>query len=80
LLGKKSNGVWRAFLFWVLANYPNNNTHKDRDYMRIIIGICIGVGLVSFYPQIGNEIANLFISSGLRDFLVDILLKTTQKA
>ena len=33
----------------------------------------IGGALVSFYPQIGDELANLFIATGMRDFLLDLL-------
>ena len=32
----------------------------------------IGGDLVSFYPQIGDEVASLFIETGLRDFLIDV--------
>ena len=45
-----------------------------RNYMiKIIIGIIIGIGLSTYYPEISSTLKDLFLDSGARDTIVDTL-------
>jgi hypothetical protein len=41
--------------------------------MRFIIGIVLGIVLITYYPQIGSVLADIFVESGIRDDLVNLL-------
>ena len=41
--------------------------------IKIIIGIIIGIGLSTYYPQISNTLKNFFLDSGARDSIVETL-------
>lgn len=41
--------------------------------MKILIGIVLGIMLVTYYPQIGSVLTDVFVDSGMRDDLVDTL-------
>ena len=41
--------------------------------MKILIGIVLGVVLVTYYPQIGSVLSEVFVESGIRDDLVNLL-------
>ena len=41
--------------------------------MRFIIGIVLGIVLITYYPQIGSVLADIFVDSGIRDDLVNLL-------
>jgi len=40
---------------------------------KIIIGIVLGIVLITYYPQIGSVLSDVFVESGIRDDLVDLL-------
>ena len=40
---------------------------------KVIIGIVLGVVMVTYYPQIGSVLTEVFVDSGMRDDLVDTL-------
>ena len=40
---------------------------------KIIIGIVLGIVLVTYYPQIGSVLSDILVESGIRDDLVDLL-------
>ena len=40
---------------------------------KIIIGIILGIVLITYYPQIGSVLGDLFTESGMRDDLVKLL-------
>jgi Na+/H+-dicarboxylate symporter len=40
---------------------------------KIIIGIVLGVVLITYYPHIGSVLSDIFVESGIRDDLVDLL-------
>jgi hypothetical protein len=41
--------------------------------VKIILGIVLGVVMVTYYPQIGSVLSDVFIESGIRDDLVNLL-------
>ena len=41
--------------------------------MKIILGIVLGVVMVTYYPQIGSVLSDVFVESGIRDDLVNLL-------
>ena len=41
--------------------------------MKILIGIVLGVVMVTYYPQIGSVLSDVFVETGIRDDLVDLL-------
>ena len=41
--------------------------------IKIIIGIIIGIGLSTYYPQISNTLKIFFLDSGARDSIVETL-------
>jgi Na+/H+-dicarboxylate symporter len=41
--------------------------------MKILIGIVLGVVLVTYYPQIGSVLSDIFVETGIRDDLVNLL-------
>ena len=41
--------------------------------LKFIIGIAIGIGLSTYYPQISTTVKELFLDSGARDTIVDKL-------
>ena len=41
--------------------------------MKILIGIILGVVLITYYPEIGSVISELFTETGMRDDLVNFL-------
>jgi len=41
--------------------------------VKVIIGIVLGVVMVTYYPQIGSVLSDIFVESGIRDDLVDLL-------
>jgi hypothetical protein len=41
--------------------------------VKIILGIVLGVVMVTYYPQIGPVLSDVFIESGIRDDLVNLL-------
>jgi len=41
--------------------------------MKILIGIVLGVVLITYYPQIGSVLSDVFVESGIRDDLVNLL-------
>ena len=43
------------------------------DMIKIIIGIIIGIGLSTYYPEITSTLKDLFLDSGARDSIVETL-------
>jgi len=41
--------------------------------LKIIIGIVLGIVLITYYPQIGSVLGDVFIETGIRDDLVHLL-------
>ena len=41
--------------------------------IKILFGILLGIVIVTYYPEITETAANLFIDSGARDEIVDKL-------
>lgn len=41
--------------------------------MKILIGIILGIVLVTYYPEIGSVVSDVFIETGMRDDLVNTL-------
>tara|TARA_S200002703_G_C3692268_1_gene212579 strand:- start:74 stop:211 length:138 start_codon:yes stop_codon:yes gene_type:complete len=41
--------------------------------MKILIGIVLGVVMVTYYPQIGSVLSDVFVETGIRDDLVNLL-------
>jgi hypothetical protein len=41
--------------------------------VKIILGIVLGVVMVTYYPQIGSVLSDVFVESGIRDDLVNLL-------
>ena len=41
--------------------------------MKIIFGIVLGVVMVTYYPQIGSVLSDVFVETGIRDDLVNLL-------
>ena len=41
--------------------------------IKIIIGIIIGIGLSTYYPEISNTLKDFFLDSGARDSIVETL-------
>ena len=41
--------------------------------MKILIGIILGIVLITYYPEIGSVISDIFIETGMRDDLVNTL-------
>ncbi len=45
-----------------------------RNYMiKIILGIMIGIGLSTYYPEISSTLKDFFLDSGARDSIVETL-------
>ena len=42
--------------------------------MKYLIGICIGIALTLFYPDIVPYVKSVFIDSGARDSAVEMLM------
>ena len=40
--------------------------------MKILIGIILGIVLVTYYPEIGSVVSEIFIETGMRDNLVKL--------
>ena len=40
---------------------------------KIIIGIIIGIGLTTYYPEISSTFKDFFLDSGARDSIVETL-------
>ena len=41
--------------------------------IKIIIGIIIGIGLSTYYPEISSSLKEFFLDSGARDSIVETL-------
>jgi len=41
--------------------------------IKIIIGIVLGIVMITYYPQIGSVLSDVFIDTGMRDDLVNLL-------
>ena len=41
--------------------------------LKIIIGIVLGIVLITYYPQIGSVFGDILIETGIRDDLVNLL-------
>ena len=41
--------------------------------LKLIIGIVLGIVLITYYPQIGSVLGDVFIETGIRDDLVNLL-------
>ena len=41
--------------------------------MKILIGIILGIVLITYYPEIGSVVSDVFIETGMRDDLVNTL-------
>ena len=41
--------------------------------MKLIIGIVLGIVLITYYPQIGSVLTDVFVETGIRDDLVNLL-------
>lgn len=41
--------------------------------IKVLIGIVLGVVLITYYPQIGSVLTDVFVDSGMRDDLVKLL-------
>jgi hypothetical protein len=41
--------------------------------LKLIIGIVLGIVLITYYPQIGSVLGDVFIETGIRDDLVKLL-------
>ena len=41
--------------------------------IKIILGIIIGIGLTTYYPEISSTLKDLFLDSGARDSIVETL-------
>ena len=40
---------------------------------KILIGIVLGIVLITYYQQIGSVLSDVFVESGIRDDLVNLL-------
>ena len=43
------------------------------DMIKIILGIIIGIGLTTYYPEISSTLKDFFLDSGARDSIVETL-------
>ena len=43
------------------------------DMIKFIIGIIIGIGLSTYYPEISSTLKDFFLNSGARDSIVETL-------
>ena len=43
------------------------------DMIKIIVGIIIGIGLTTYYPEISSTLKDFFLDSGARDSIVETL-------
>ena len=41
--------------------------------IKFILGIVIGIGLTTYYPEISNILKDFFLDSGARDSIVETL-------
>ena len=41
--------------------------------IKIILGIIIGIGLTTYYPEISSTLKDFFLNSGARDSIVETL-------
>lgn len=41
--------------------------------MKILIGIILGIVLITYYPEIGSVLTDVFVDSGMRDDIVKTL-------
>ena len=41
--------------------------------VKVLIGIVLGIVMITYYPQIGSVLADVFVDSGIRDDLVNLL-------
>jgi|DEB0MinimDraft_4_1074332.scaffolds.fasta_scaffold177250_1 Na+/H+-dicarboxylate symporter len=41
--------------------------------MKILIGIVLGIVIITYYPQIGSVLTDIFVESGMRDDLINML-------
>jgi len=41
--------------------------------IKLIIGIILGIVLITYYPQIGEVLTNIFVDTGMRDDLINLL-------
>ncbi len=41
--------------------------------IKFILGIVIGIGLATYYPEISNTLKDFFLDSGVRDSIVETL-------
>ena len=41
--------------------------------MKILIGIILGIVLITYYPEIGSVVSDIFIETGMRDDIVKTL-------
>ena len=41
--------------------------------IKFILGIIIGIGMATYYPEISSTLKDLFLDSGARDTIVDTL-------
>ena len=41
--------------------------------IKIILGIIIGIGLTTYYPEISSTLKDFFLDSGARDSIVETL-------
>ena len=46
---------------------------RDGTVIKILFGILLGIVIVTYYPEITETAANLFIDSGARDEIVNKL-------
>ena len=40
---------------------------------KVVFGIVLGVVMVTYYPQIGSVLSEVFVETGIRDDLVNLL-------
>ena len=41
--------------------------------VKVLIGIVLGVVMITYYPQIGSVLSEVFVETGIRDDLVNLL-------
>jgi hypothetical protein len=41
--------------------------------VKFIVGIVSGIVLITYYPQIGSVLGDVFVDTGIRDDLVNLL-------
>ena len=40
---------------------------------KVVVGIVLGIVMITYYPQIGSVLSEVFVETGIRDDLVNLL-------